>query len=70
MLVIGQYTQSYHLPENKLSLTETVKSWQDYWPNILPLPYPSPRHNLELKRNPRFKSEIIPILRKRINELL
>jgi uracil-DNA glycosylase len=53
---IGQYAQSYHLPENKLLLTETAKSWQDYWPNILPLPHPSPRHNLWLKRNPRFES--------------
>ena len=69
-LVIGKYAQSYHLPDNKLSLTETVKSWQDYWPNVLPLPHPSPRNNIWLKRNPWFESEIIPILRKRINELL
>jgi uracil-DNA glycosylase len=53
-----------------LSLTETVKSWQDYWPNVLPLPHPSPRNNIWLKRNPWFESEIISILRKRINELL
>jgi uracil-DNA glycosylase len=69
-LVIGQYAQSYHLPENKCSLTETVKSWRDYWPNILPLPHPSPRNNIWLKRNPWFESEVIPILRKRIGELL
>jgi uracil-DNA glycosylase len=69
-LVIGKYAQSYHLPNNKLSLTETVKSWQDYWPNVLPLPHPSPRNNIWLKQNPWFESEIIPILRKRINELL
>jgi uracil-DNA glycosylase len=69
-LVIGQYAQSYHLPENKLSLTDTVKAWQDYWPNFLPLPHPSPRNNLWLKRNPWFESEVIPILQKRIIELL
>jgi uracil-DNA glycosylase len=69
-LVIGKYAQSYHLPDNKLLLTETVKSWQDYWPNVLPLPHPSPRNNIWLKRNPWFESEIIPVLRKRINELL
>lgn len=69
-LVIGQYAQSYHLPENKLSLTDTVKAWQDYWPNTLPLPHPSPRNNLWLKRNPWFDSEVIPILQKRIIELL
>jgi len=69
-LVIGKYAQSYHLSDNKLLLTETVKSWQDYWPNVLPLPHPSPRNNIWLKRNPWFESEIIPVLRKRINELL
>jgi uracil-DNA glycosylase len=69
-LVIGQYAQSYHLPENKLSLTDTVKGWQNYWPNVLPLPHPSPRNNIWLKRNPWFESEIIPILRQRINALL
>jgi uracil-DNA glycosylase len=69
-LVIGQYAQSYHLPKNKLSLTETVKAWQDYWPIVLPLPHPSPRNNIWLKRNPWFESEVIPVLRQRVNELL
>jgi uracil-DNA glycosylase len=69
-LVIGQYAQSYHLPESKLSLTDTVKGWQKYWPNVLPLPHPSPRNNIWLKRNPWFESEIIPILRQRVNALL
>lgn len=69
-LVIGQYAQGYHLIKNNLSLTETVKLWQDYWPNILPLPHPSPRNNRWLKRNPWFEEEVLPNLRKRILELL
>lgn len=69
-LVIGQYAHSYHLPANKMTVTDAVKSWQDYWPILLPLPHPSPRNNLWLKRNPWFEAEVIPVLRKRINELL
>ncbi len=69
-LVVGQYAHSYHLPANKMTVTDTVKSWQDYWPILLPLPHPSPRNNLWLKRNPWFEAEVIPVLRKRINELL
>ncbi|WOJ94816.1 uracil-DNA glycosylase family protein [Congregibacter variabilis] len=69
-LVIGKYAQSYHLPKNKLSLTETVKAWQDHWPKILPLPHPSPRNNIWLKRNSWFETEVIPRLRNRVNELL
>jgi len=69
MLVIGRYAQSYHLPQNKRSLTDTVKAWQDYWPNVLPLPHPSPRNNIWLKRNPWFFADIVPRLRKKVKEL-
>jgi uracil-DNA glycosylase len=69
-LVIGQYAQSYHLDQKKLSLTETVKSWQSYWPNSVPLPHPSPRNNIWLKKNPWFEREILPSLQQRIKELV
>jgi uracil-DNA glycosylase len=69
-LVIGQYAQHYHLPTNRLSLTETVKAWQNYWPNVVPLPHPSPRNNGWLKRNPWFEDGILPTLRKKIVEVL
>lgn len=69
-LVIGQYAQSYHFAKNKRSLTETVRSWQDYWPSIVPLPHPSPRNNVWLKRNPWFEEEVLPSLRERIADLL
>lgn len=69
-LVIGQYAQSYHLAENGLSLTETVKTWQHYWPTVLPLPHRSPRNNGWLKRNSWFENEVLPNLQKRIIELL
>ncbi|WP_348983652.1 hypothetical protein [Idiomarina aminovorans] len=40
------------------------------WPQVLPLPYPSPRNHLWLKRNPWFENELIPELKQRVNELL
>ncbi len=73
-LVLGQYAQAYHLPkEGKrkgASLTETVQAWRKNWPDIVPLPHPSPRNNLWLKRNPWFKEELIPALRARVSEVL
>lgn len=69
-LVIGQYAQSYHLDQNKLSVTETVRAGKDYWPSIVPLPHPSPRNNGWLKKNPWFEDDVLPNLRKRIIELL
>lgn len=69
-LVLGQYAQAYHFGKGKQSLTELVKSWRTYWPHMLPLPHPSPRNNLWLRRNPWVEDEVLPLLRKRVAELL
>jgi uracil-DNA glycosylase len=69
-LVIGQYAQAYHLPKAGKTLTEVVRNWQKYWPQIMPLPHPSPRNNIWLKRNPWFAAELLPPLRDRVSEVL
>ena len=69
-LVIGQYAQAYHLGKNHDSVTNNVQNWQDYWPNMLPLPHPSPRNIFWFKRNPWFEKELIPILQQRVAEIL
>ena len=69
-LVLGQHAQAYHFGETGLSVTELVKSWRAYWPQMVPLPHPSPRNNLWLRRNPWFETEVLPSLRKRISEIL
>ena len=69
-LVLGQYAQAYHFGEASSSLTELVKSWRTYWPHMVPLPHPSPRNNLWLRRNPWFEGELLPPLRKRLSEAL
>jgi uracil-DNA glycosylase len=67
-LVIGQYALAYHLPNEKKSLTETVMGWRKHLPSIIPLPHPSPRNNIWLKRNAWFEAELIPVLRARVIE--
>ncbi len=69
-LVIGQYALAYHLPGEGELLTETVQGWRKHWPRIVPLPHPSPRNNLWLKRNPWFEQELLPALRTRVDEAL
>jgi len=69
-LAIGQYAQAYHLPKRASTLTETVKNWQTYWPDIIPLPHPSPRNNIWLKRNDWFEEAVLPTLRQRIANIL
>jgi len=69
-LVVGQYAQAYHMNVERSSLTETVRSWQSYWPKIIPLPHPSPRNNIWLSRNLWFEEELLPMLRRRVSEAL
>lgn len=69
-LVIGQYAQTYHLPDEGTTLTATVQAWRRNWPRVLPLPHPSPRNNIWLKRNPWFEQEVLPALRARVVEVL
>ncbi len=70
-IVIGQYAIDWHLGSaRKKTLTETVKAWREYWPKYLVLPHPSPRNNIWLKKNDWFEDDILPVLKKRIKQLL
>ena len=69
-LVLGKYAQTYHFGEARASVTELVKAWRTYWPNTVPLPHPSPRNNLWLRRNPWFETELLPSLRARVSKVL
>lgn len=69
-LLIGQYAQAYYLGEAlKENLTETVRGYREYLPEFFPLPHPSPRNRLWLRRNPWFARSVIPALRRRVNAL-
>ncbi len=69
-LVLGQYALNYHLPNAPQSVSEAVREWRRDWPKVLPLPHPSPRNNIWLKRNPWFEKDVLPVLRKRITNIL
>ena len=71
-LVIGQYALKWHLGERvHANLTETVRNWRDYFDDgLLPLPHPSPRNNIWLKKNPWFEGDVLPNLQAKIKMLL
>ncbi len=70
-LLFGQYAIAWHLPEAKgSSLTETVRRRADWGTAVLPMPHPSPRNNLWLRRNAWFEHEVVPELRRRVAEAL
>ena len=70
-LLIGRYAQLEYLAEKARStLTENVEHFEDYLPAFLPLPHPSPRNRIWLKRNPWFEQRVLPVLQHRIKEII
>ncbi len=71
ILLIGKYAQDYYLQESsKKTLTETVKSFEEYLPKYFVLPHPSPRNNIWQAKNPWFSQDVLPNLKKYCNNLL
>ncbi len=62
-VVIGQYAMKWHLPNAGRNLTETVREWEAYGGDVIPLPHPSPRNNIWLKKNPWFTETLLPHLK-------
>lgn len=69
-LLVGSYAANYYLKNRKATLTETVESWRTYGPKVMPLPHPSWRNTGWLKKNPWFETDLLPVLRKRVQKLL
>ncbi len=69
-LVIGQYAMKSHLPGSPRNLTETVRAWRDDGGGVIPLPHPSPRNNIWLKKNPWFAESMLPKLRRSVRKAL
>lgn len=70
-LLIGQYAQRYYLGNMaKENLTETVRAFENYLPVDLPLPHPSPRNNIWLRKNEWFAAELLPELKRIVAALM
>jgi len=70
-LLLSRYALEHYLGERaKPSVAETVRAWRDYAPDFVPLPHPSPRNNLWLRKHPWFEREVVPDLRRRVREAL
>lgn len=68
-LVVGRYAMAHHL-QHTGSVTDMVAAWRDFLPTRIPLPHPSPRNNIWLRRHPWFERELIPELRRRVASVM
>jgi uracil-DNA glycosylase len=70
-LLVGQYAQKEFLGRRRhTTLTETVRRWQEYQPDLWPLPHPSFRNTYWLQKNPWFEQKVVPALRERVRVLV
>ena len=70
-LLVGAHAQKFYLKDNfKKNLTETVRNYKDYLPEYFPLVHPSPLNNRWMAKNPFFKEETLPELKKIVREIL
>ena len=69
--VIGGYAMSWHLDLNKPDVTGTVRDFAAFRKQrITPLPHPSPRNNIWLRKNEWFEADVLPDVRRRVRHAL
>jgi uracil-DNA glycosylase len=67
-LLVGSHAQIDLLGRG--SMTERVRNFRDYLPAVFPLPHPSWRSQVWMKRNPWFEADVLPALRTAVREAL
>lgn len=71
IILVGSYAQKYYLNKRcQKNLTDTVRNYQDYLPQYLPLVHPSPINQGWFKRNAWFEEEVVPVLRDIVRDSL
>lgn len=68
-ILIGSYATNYYLSK-KRNLTEKVMNYEEYLPEFLPLPHPSPVNRFWRAKNPWFEENVVPELQVRIQQIL
>ena len=71
VILIGAYAQKSYLGSlAHRTLGATVKAYRSYRPRYFPIPHPSPRNNIWLRRNAWFEDEVVPVLQSEVAALL
>ena len=69
IILVGKYAQDYYLKNKKeKNLTGTVKNYKKYLPKYFPIVHPSPLNFRWQAKNPWFLEEVVPVLKKMVEE--
>jgi uracil-DNA glycosylase len=70
-LLVGQHAQLRYLSSGRrASMTETVEAFREYGPRFFPLPHPSWRSVIWMRKHPWFERDVLPRLRKDVQRAL
>jgi uracil-DNA glycosylase len=72
-LLVGRYAQDYYLeklPGSRPTILDRMLQTDWRTDGHLPLVHPSPRNRRWLLNNPQFEGRMVPILKRRINQLI
>ncbi len=66
-LLVGTYAQARYLPDAaRWPMTERVRRFAEFLPRFFPLPHPSWRSTIWMRRNPWFELDVVPELRREV----
>ena len=69
-LLVGMYAVKRYLgPRMERTLTETVRKWPSFGQTLLPLPHPSWRNNVWIKKHDWFADELVE-LKRRVGKII
>ena len=69
-LLVGTYAQKRYLPETRNArMADRVADWRSFGDTI-PLPHPSWRSTMFMRKHPWFEAELVPEVRRRVREAL
>ena len=70
-VLVGSYAQRHYLAgSRKSNLTETVRCFEEYLPDYLPIVHPSPLNFRWQTKNPWFEATLLPRLRMIVKSVL
>lgn len=70
-LLIGQYAQRHYLvSKKKNNMTETIRAFSECAPQFFPLPHPSWRSAVWMRKHPWFDELVIPQLREAVRKFI
>jgi uracil-DNA glycosylase len=68
-ILVGGYAQKWHLG-TRGTVMANVLSWREHAPSVFPLLHPSWRNNALIRRHPWYVDDLLPELRKTVQQVL